>query len=152
MMFRWSRQQFRWFVFSSFFVICLIGMSWPYLPYRVETIKMCPISGSVSRETVWFGVRRELIIESTPLAAWVRAREPDFVPEYTRWCVFKSLLFSVRRSCFRSPPVALLEPIQEQLGSTIPDDTVAELLRVLRNEAPNTQMEVVDRLLKEYDS
>ena len=150
-MFRWSQLQFRWFIFASFFMVCLIGMSWPHLPYRVETIKMCPISGSVSRETVWFGIRRELIIESTPLAEWVRAREPDFVPQYARWCVFRSLLFSVKRSCFRSPPVALLDPIQAQLGSSIPDDQVRELIRVLRNEDANIQMKAVDNLLKEYD-
>ena len=140
---------FRWFLLAAFFVVTVIGVGWPRLPYKTEVVDVCPISGSVSREIVTFGVFRERRIESTPLEAWIRAREPGFIPNYESWCIYRTYLFSVRRSCTKGPTVASLRSVQEPLLTQIAEERIADLVETLRQGDRVVQQQLVDALLDE---
>jgi hypothetical protein len=142
----------RWFLLASFFVVTVVGMSWPRLPYKVETTQICPVSGSISREIVWFGFHRDMNVEPTPLEGWIHEREPDFVPEFEEWCRFQTFLFSVRRTCSKSPLVGRLRSIQDRLVTELPEARLKELIRILRDGDQEKQREIVETLVAEFKS
>ena len=139
----------RWFLLASFFVVTVVGMSWPRLPYRTEIAQICPVSGSISREVIWFGFHRDVRIEATALEGWIREREPDFSPEFEDWCLYRTFLFSVRRSCSKSPSIVRLRSIQDRLVRELPEARLRELVRVLRKEDQTKQREFVETLVSE---
>ena len=139
----------RWFLLASFFVVTVVGMTWPRLPYKTEVAQICPVSGSIFREVVWFGFHRNTMHESTVLEGWIREREPDFTPEFEDWCLYRTFLFSVRRTCSKSPPVGRLRSIQDRLVTELPEARLRELVRVLRNEDQGKQREFVETLVSE---
>lgn len=142
----------RWFLLASFFVVTVVGMSWPRLPYKVETVQICPVSGSIYREVIWFGVRRDTSIEPTALEGWIRERELDFAPVFEDWCRYQTFLFSVRRSCSKSPYIVRLRSVQDRLVAELSEARLRELVRVLRNEEPEKQREFVETLVIEFRS
>ncbi len=150
--FRLTPLQIRWILLASFAVVSVIGISWPHLPYRVETIKICPVSGTISREITHFGIKRTTTIERTALEAWIREQEPSFSPSFVPWCEYKSLLFSVRRTCYKSPPVALLDSIQDQIKESIPENRLDELWQALRSDDRPQQQLLIRDLIKEFES
>lgn len=142
----------RWILFTAFVIVGVIGVSWPYLPYKVETIEICPISGTTSRTVTLFGIERSKTIESTTLEAWIRDQDPNFTPEFVPWCQYRTLLFAIKRTCLKSPPVALLDSIQDEIASNVPEDRLQKLLQALRaNDRPQQQLIIRD-LIKEFQS
>lgn len=148
-MLRRTSIRFRWFLLASFFVVTVVGIAWPRLPYKTEVVQICPISGSILREVVWFGFSREQTVESTALEEWIRDREPDFAPQFEPWCQYRTFLFSVRRTCSKSPSIFLLRSVQDRLVADLSESRIKDLIRILRSAEPKQKREFVETVLDE---
>ena len=150
--FRLTHLQIRWILFTAFVIVGVIGTSWPYLPYKVETIEICPISGTTSRTITVFGIEQSKTIEATTLEKWIRDQDPNFAPQFVPWCQYRTLLFAIKRTCLKSPPVALLDSIQDEIAGTVPEERLQELLQALRADDRPQQQLIIRDLIKEFQS
>lgn len=141
--------QIRWLLLGAFLVLGVIGMFSSRVPYRVETLQICRISGAVHRETTWMGFRRQAGIEHTAWEEWIREREPAFEFEFVPWCSYQSFLMSIRRSCVRSPAVAQLQEVSADTLATVPVDRLQSILNLVRKDDDKAQRDAVANLVKE---
>ena len=146
---RMTSIQFRWILLGAFFVLGLIGLFSSYIPYRVETLQICSVTGTVQREVAWMGLRRQTVLESTAWEKWVREREPEFEYQFVPWCSYRTFLASVRRSCFRSPAVAQLQDLSQTQLAAVSPDRLQGLRQLFSGDNDKAQRDAVAALVKE---
>lgn len=141
--------QIRWLLLGAFLVLGVTGMFSSRVPYRVETLQICSVSGAVHREVTWMGLSRRSGIEHTAWEEWIREREPGFDFQFVPWCSYQSFLFSIRRSCVRSPAVAQLQEVSAETLATVPVARLQSILELARADDDKAQRDAVASLVKE---
>jgi hypothetical protein len=117
------------------------------VPVRRVQLRIDPVTGSMSRRTVWpFGIASRLTVTPSPLALRLKQigvqRNPTWQflseSEYTLW----GRPLSVR--CATAPPIYQIRPVLQDFVAASTDEELRRFAQVLHSGRPDEQQAAID--------
>ena len=135
-----------WWLTACLVLVGLVGWLGPLIPYKTVVHSVCPISGSMRTQVVWFGsLKREQRL-TMPLENWIKNREPDFEPQWRHLSTNRHFLLGRSFGCSTAPPILQLRSIQGLIIQNLTDEGITELIEVFRNGSSEQQKDLVARI------
>jgi len=121
----------------------------PLISYKTVENSICPVSGSIRRETVWFGTFHREKRTVSPLETWLQHHEPGFQPA---WKYLSTQTFQLLgRSCATAgaPEVYSLIPFLDQIVAELDDARIAQMVDILRHGTKEEQRAMIETAFDE---
>ena len=146
-----NKKRVVWFFAIGIVVFLLLGWLGPLVPYKKSAIWICPVTCSTRIDTAWFGLYETEERHVSSLEEWLRAREPDFQPEWKHLATNTYYSFGARLyACSQAPEVYLLKPLMAPMVDHADDKRLGDWVVVLRVGSRQEQKRFVRQMAHEF--
>jgi hypothetical protein len=127
------------------FVFIFGVVSW-FVPYKIVTYSICPVTASIRTQTTWFGLFKRDTRTTNALDKWLERKESGFQPQWQRLSTDTYYALGGKSfACSPAPPAYELQPVVTLPGfQKLSDDKIAALVAVLRRGTPSEQERMIE--------